>query len=37
MKLIQGDKRIEITIDSYEFPYDEHGFYEDNKWLNVAV
>lgn len=37
MKLIQGDKRIEITIDSYEFPYDEHGFYEDNNWLNVAV
>ncbi len=37
MKLIQADKRFELHIDSYEFPYDENGANEDNNWLNVAV
>lgn len=37
MKLIQDDKRFELRIDSYEFPFDENGLDEDNNWLNVAV
>ena len=37
MKLIQQDKRFELSIDSYEFPFDENGFAEDNNWLNVVV
>lgn len=37
MKLQNDEKHIEISIDSYEFPYDENSIYEDNNWLNVAV
>lgn len=37
MKLQNEEKRIEIRIDSYEFPYDENSIYDDNNWLNVAV
>ena len=37
MKLQNNEKRMEIRIDSYEFPYDENSIYEDNNWLNVAL
>lgn len=37
MKLQNDEKRIEIRIDSYEFPYDENSIYDDNNWLNVEV
>lgn len=37
MEIVQGEKRIEVNIDSYEFPYDEKGMKDDNNWLNVKV
>lgn len=37
MKLTYGAYQIELTIDSYEFPYDRYGDYHDNNWLNVHV
>lgn len=37
MKLTYGAYRMELQIDSYEFPYYEHNTYEDNNWLNVRV
>lgn len=37
MKLENDEKRIEITIDSYEFPYHETNDVYDNNWLNVKA
>lgn len=37
MKLVLGEKQLELTIDSYEFPYYQYNTYEDNNWLNVHV
>lgn len=37
MKLENDEKRIEIIIDSYEFPYHETNDDHDNNWLNVKA
>lgn len=37
MILINGNKNIEIQIDSYEFPYDQQAQAYDNNWLNIKV
>lgn len=37
MKLKNEEKSIEITIDSYEFPYHETNDFHDNNWLNVKA
>ena len=37
MKLSNEYKSIEITIDSYEFPYHETNEFHDNNWLNVKA
>lgn len=37
MKIANDEKRMEIIIDSYEFPYHETNHDADNNWLNVKV
>lgn len=37
MKFENSEKSIEISIDSYEFPYHETSSFEDNNWLNVKA
>lgn len=37
MKLANDEKSIEISIDSYEFPYHETNNDYDNNWLNVKA
>lgn len=37
MNIVNGEFRIDISIDSYEFPYHETNEYHDNNWLNVKA
>lgn len=37
MKFENGEYSLEISIDSYEFPYHETNDFYDNNWLNVRI
>lgn len=37
MKISNGEKSIEIRMDSYEFPFHETTTFHDNNWLNVKA